>query len=1031
MSYLDNENGYLSMFNEVIASYDSISTTSLSLTTNAHTNDIITAINSNGDMAWTSTPTLASLTLGTLSGVLKGTAGVISGSATTSDLPEGSNLYYTDARSRLAISGGSGISYNNITGVITATSTATDIIGTANQVLANGTSGTPQSGTVTLTLPQSIATASTVQFSSLGLGKAPLAALSVVGNFNFASAGSVISWYDATEATRYAYLYQSGPGGYLEINNQVSGPMLLSTNNSEKMRITSAGLIGMNTTNPLTKLHIRSEATLTEQMIQLDSSITSSAGAPTVSLRRSRGSLATPTIVNSGDEISALISQVYDGTQYLYGSSIITKADGTQGVNSVPCAITFNVTAAADFFPTERMRLSAAGHLGIGETSPDIRVVARQLASTAQISARFDGTAPANYRETQFGYNGLSGNGYGWIQAIANGVAYTPLALNPNGGYVCLGNTSLTSSTAKLQITGNIEHAWDSVSHYVRYQPAPSSYYGGWDWDAGNRDLNLVAVGADGDPSIYFKTGTSATERMRIDSSGNVTIGIATANRRLVIQGIGAVRDPILYLKQTNDYGYSFNLDSSSSGRLSILGVNAGVETSTIIDLDRTTTAIGMGGAPTTTGGYATRLDIINASSGPCIKIQESVSSGRGHIQIGSSATATNNIHIGCEGDGSFYVWNGNWGAGTQKFQVGQTGSFRFDNNSSYNLGGMYGVGGAYLTLYNTSAFGYSSSIGHDGTTMYIQTGAGGNMYLQTFTANYGALAGRMMLDQAGRLSFNSQAASSTINLLGTASAPIAGVCLGGYGYDSTPYHRLELANGAGNYIYYMSQNIVWSSSNNRWEFVNAGGWGGYGSVFNFYGNGNAAFATASNVAGLPSFKTNLTMTNNGNCAMGYNLTVTGTVTSDGGYRSVPYGCTGEIYNSGSATQALVTTGAKLTIFDTVGIANYTTPSATNDNITVTVAGTYQVVFRTGVLFSALSGGIAILSLAIQRNGSSVASSVQYISNHETNSTVMATTQCLVDCAVNDVLTIFGGSTPLQTATFSNPYLSVHRVGSV
>ena len=33
MSYLDNESGYLSMFNEVIANYDSISTTSLSLTT--------------------------------------------------------------------------------------------------------------------------------------------------------------------------------------------------------------------------------------------------------------------------------------------------------------------------------------------------------------------------------------------------------------------------------------------------------------------------------------------------------------------------------------------------------------------------------------------------------------------------------------------------------------------------------------------------------------------------------------------------------------------------------------------------------------------------------------------------------------------------------------------------------------------------------------------------------------------------------------------------------------------------------------
>lgn len=43
------------------------------------------------------------------------------------------------------------------------------ITGTANQVLANGTTGTPQTGTVTLTLPQSIATTSTPTFAALNL----------------------------------------------------------------------------------------------------------------------------------------------------------------------------------------------------------------------------------------------------------------------------------------------------------------------------------------------------------------------------------------------------------------------------------------------------------------------------------------------------------------------------------------------------------------------------------------------------------------------------------------------------------------------------------------------------------------------------------------------------------------------------------------------------------------------------------------------------------------------------------------------
>lgn len=48
----------------------------------------------------------------------------------------------------------------------TGASVATAIIGTANQVLANGTTGTPESGNVTLTLPQSIATTSSPTFNA-------------------------------------------------------------------------------------------------------------------------------------------------------------------------------------------------------------------------------------------------------------------------------------------------------------------------------------------------------------------------------------------------------------------------------------------------------------------------------------------------------------------------------------------------------------------------------------------------------------------------------------------------------------------------------------------------------------------------------------------------------------------------------------------------------------------------------------------------------------------------------------------------
>jgi hypothetical protein len=63
------------------------------------------------------TPTFAGLTLTGLTGVLRSTAGVIQGNATTDDLPEGkTNLYYTNTRAQNAITATAPVSIN--TGVI-------------------------------------------------------------------------------------------------------------------------------------------------------------------------------------------------------------------------------------------------------------------------------------------------------------------------------------------------------------------------------------------------------------------------------------------------------------------------------------------------------------------------------------------------------------------------------------------------------------------------------------------------------------------------------------------------------------------------------------------------------------------------------------------------------------------------------------------------------------------------------------------------------------------------------------------------
>ncbi len=60
-----------------------------------------------------SSATAGALTVGSLSGVLKASAGAVAGSATTTDLPEGSNQYFTTARATTAVSATSPLANTN------------------------------------------------------------------------------------------------------------------------------------------------------------------------------------------------------------------------------------------------------------------------------------------------------------------------------------------------------------------------------------------------------------------------------------------------------------------------------------------------------------------------------------------------------------------------------------------------------------------------------------------------------------------------------------------------------------------------------------------------------------------------------------------------------------------------------------------------------------------------------------------------------------------------------------------------------
>jgi hypothetical protein len=202
-------------------------------------------------------------------------------------------------------------------------------------------------------------------------------------------------------------------------------------------------------------------------------------------------------------------------------------------------ALTFGTKGNATGAPSERLRITSAGNVGIGTTGPHtgtrMQICADDTSPSLSGSAIDDCTLVLSNSDHDYGtVFATDGDGKGYIQQRRTAVeTYYDLILQPHGGNVGIGTNDPQS---KMHINSTtfdeallIESA-DQFTDIHLKDNGGSSYIRN---SNGSLILEADRANASGSTATVFKTDN--TERLRIDSSGNVGIGASNPTGKLHI----------------------------------------------------------------------------------------------------------------------------------------------------------------------------------------------------------------------------------------------------------------------------------------------------------------------------------------------------------------------------------------------------------------------------------------------------------------------------------------------------------------
>jgi hypothetical protein len=163
-----------------------------------------------------------------------------------------------------------------------------------------------------------------------------------------------------------------------EGNTFANSAIRFMVDGGEKFRCDSSGrlLIGtstarsnFNNTTDTTRLQIEGTDAATSSFSLV---CNNGGGVPVASIHLAKsasGSIGSTTAVSNNWDLGDIRFSGSDGTEFVQAASIACEVDGTPGANDMPGRLIFSTTADGGSSPTERMRITQAGHVLIGCTS--------------------------------------------------------------------------------------------------------------------------------------------------------------------------------------------------------------------------------------------------------------------------------------------------------------------------------------------------------------------------------------------------------------------------------------------------------------------------------------------------------------------------------------------------------------------------------------------------------------------------------------------------------------------------------------